>query len=618
MTDNPIDEAPREFSLMPFWFWNDTLDGATILDQIDQMQRRGVYGFVIHPRVGLPRDCGWMSRKFLDFMHIAIDEAARRGMKVVLYDEGMYPSGSSCGQVVEKYPDLAARGLALHDAGAALPEGANVIAEFERDGKRVWIVDRRVDSFIRGLHYIGEGPAEDEPPAGDILNPRTAEAIIELVYSVFTREFKKHLSTTVLGIFTDEPSPLAKCRERGVFPGSAHALGPISQLMGRDVRAELWKLWDKSDAGNAFRDAYKHAVRLRLNQTWYKPLSDFCAANGTALCGHPDHGDEIGAQRFFHIPGQDAVWRWVERGNINAIEGRESTQAKCSSSAMIHLGRRRNSNEFCGAYGHQTTFEEVIWLANWCLVRGVNLLFPHAFYYSIRGPRKDERPPQIGLHTPEWDSGAFKAFADHCRCICYLNTDSTHICHTAILTDGDRCPWPAAATLLRRQRDFNYLDPDALLERATVDSDGIAIAGMRYRLLVIDGTGALGAPVEAALAPMIAAGRVVRWAPGAAAPGDVPTLDAPDELVARVDQAGPVPVRIGDAPDALRVRTVEKSGVRYSFLFNESPLPIEVHLAPEMAVTGIDDSATVSPGRPVPLASGELVCVRHATAQALP
>jgi hypothetical protein len=47
---------------------------------------------------------------------------------------------------------------------------------------------------------------------------------------------------------------------------------------------------------------------------------------------------------------------------------------------MIHLGHRRNSNELYGAYGHYLTYGEMEWLANWCFVRGQNLLYPHAFY----------------------------------------------------------------------------------------------------------------------------------------------------------------------------------------------------------------------------------------------
>ena len=60
----------------------------------------------------------------------------------------------------------------------------------------------------------------------------------------------------------------------------------------------------------------------------------------------------IGHLRHFHIPGQDIVWRYIEPGRPTALEGAQSTQAKCASSAMIHLGRRRNSNEYSGAFGN--------------------------------------------------------------------------------------------------------------------------------------------------------------------------------------------------------------------------------------------------------------------------
>jgi len=91
---------PVEFSQAPFWFWNDRLSEEQIVRQLDDFQAHGVYGFVIHPRVGLPRSTGWMSERMIHFMRIAIEQAIKWGMWVVLYDEGMYPSGSSSGQVV--------------------------------------------------------------------------------------------------------------------------------------------------------------------------------------------------------------------------------------------------------------------------------------------------------------------------------------------------------------------------------------------------------------------------------------------------------------------------------------------------------------------------------------
>ena len=52
----------REYSLMPFWFWNDDLDEDEIARQMADFERHGVYGFVIHPRVGLRRIPGGLHR----------------------------------------------------------------------------------------------------------------------------------------------------------------------------------------------------------------------------------------------------------------------------------------------------------------------------------------------------------------------------------------------------------------------------------------------------------------------------------------------------------------------------------------------------------------------------
>ena len=77
---------PREFSLMPFWFWNDTLTDQELLRQVADFEAHGVYGFVIHPRIGLPKEQGWLSPAMIHSMKLVIKEAKRRGMYVILYD----------------------------------------------------------------------------------------------------------------------------------------------------------------------------------------------------------------------------------------------------------------------------------------------------------------------------------------------------------------------------------------------------------------------------------------------------------------------------------------------------------------------------------------------------
>ena len=146
-------DPPTEFSVLPFWFWNDDLDADEIGRQIADFEEHGVYGFIIHPRVGLPRALGWMSEALLEFYDVAVEEAGRRGMQVVLYDEGMYPSGSSAGQVVEENPGyqtrcLEARGLAELGKSQMLQADETLVAVVRRRGGRKVGGDRPQDGRV--------------------------------------------------------------------------------------------------------------------------------------------------------------------------------------------------------------------------------------------------------------------------------------------------------------------------------------------------------------------------------------------------------------------------------------------------------------------------------------
>ena len=437
---------PHEFSIMPFWFWNDTLKDEEIVRQIADFEAHGVYGFVIHPRIGLPENVKWLSAEMIHSMDLAIKEASRRKMYVILYDEGMYPSGSSSGQVVARNPEYAARGLAKIDLKSGetpkLPEGGKLITIINRpDGQRIAIIDKPSRGNIRGLHYIGEGSKqlrEESPPAGDILNPDAVTSFMELVYDRYGKEFGKYFGTTVLGIFTDEPSPLGRGSERGMVPGNASLLPQIKQILGYDITPFLEDLWynDNPDS-KKHRIDYNSAINICLEENYYKRLGKWCKDHGISLMGHPAGSMDIGAERYFQIPGQDLVWRYVEPGS-KALEGQHSTMAKCASSAMLHSGLRRNANELYGAYGHNLTYDEMGWLADWCFVRGQNFLIPHAFFYSIRGPRFDERPPDVGPNASWWNK--YKEYADGCRRLSWLNTDSKQVCHLAILCEATFLP----------------------------------------------------------------------------------------------------------------------------------------------------------------------------------
>jgi hypothetical protein len=518
-----------------------------------------------------------------------VQEAARRDMKVVLYDEGMYPSGSASGQVVEENSAYACRGLACVEleAGAqysALPD-EQLLGHFSRGGKNIAIINRPVDAVIRGLHYIDENEdgsfaGEAMPPAADILNPGSVACFIRLVYDRFHRELGEYFGTTIIGIFTDEPGLLGRLREKTLlWPGTRNILDHVNRTLGYDFTPRLPALFfdDEPDAAY-YRQEYSRAVNLRLEETYYQPLSAWCEKHGVALMGHPAQPDDIGLEKYFHIPGQDIVWRYIEPDKPSALEGPQSTQAKCTSSAMLHQGRRRNSNECYGAYGHELTFEEMKWLADWLFARGVNMLLPHAFYYSMRGPRRDERPPDVGPNSAWW--GEYSVFADYCRRLSWLNTDCRHICSIAILGAADFLPWRAAKVCFQHQRDFNYLELRDLYGKATVDESGIHIGNMNYQALIVDDLHVFPNEARAALQVLGSAGRVVQWQTEKAVLSGAAQASTPQELVEMLDRLATPDFAVSPHQPDLRVRCAEKHDTRFYLLFNEGASTLEFTFEP--------------------------------------
>jgi len=597
----------QAFSQAPFWFWNDQLSEAEIVRQLDDFQAHGIHAFVIHPRAGLPRRLGWMSAELLGYMRFAIEEAARRTMWVILYDEAMYPSGSSAGQVVAENPSYACRGLvqvdlttatsgeqfhgvAVVDSGVELTDQQTLVAEVTRqhDQHRIAIVDQPIYSTIRGVHFVEDNPrrrddhkevGENRPLAGDLLNAQAMQCFIRLVYQRYADEFGCHFGKTIRAIFTDEPGLLGRGCPAGInpWPGTTGILKHVNAFLGYDFAPHLPALWDDAEpAARQHRDAYARAIRHRLQETYYHPISTWCDTHGVALTGHPARSDDIGMLRHFQIPGQDVVLRYIEPGNASALVGPHSTMAKCASSAMLHLGRRRNLNEFAGAYGHHLSFEEYRWLALWLLVRGCNLLTPHAFYYSIRGPRVDERPRDVGPNSPWWNR--YSGFSEMTGKLCWLNTDSEHVCTVAILGQDNRLPWEAARICFENQIDFNYIEEHHLCGDAVVGKNGLRIGSMTYGLLIVEaGFGpTAGAAVETAIAQMDQMGRVIHWSPG----------EGGQSLLQGITQTARSPVSVKPACPGLRIRLVRKECRDHLIVFNEGESPFHGHLNVEPSTTG--------------------------------
>ncbi|MDP4133727.1 MAG: hypothetical protein Q8882_06920 [Bacillota bacterium] len=471
-----LENPEREFSPVPFWFLNDEFSDEEIKRQLKSFNEKGVNGVVLHPRIGVPETIQYLSDEFMHYIKVAARTAHELDMRIVLYDEAMYPSGSAHGLVAASNPDFASQCIILSDN---CDEG-KVIAK-TKSGK--YILQAPSNGRIRGIHFGEDDGQPNAPLASDLLNPSSVDKFIELTHERYYSVLKEYFGNTVIGFFTDEPSVLGRNQRRDCFGWTWGFEDVITELKG--TLEDLEGLFTGED--NETTEIYKKAIFDRECNVYYKKLSDWCGGHGIALMGHPHRGDDIECERFFQIPGQDIVLRWIAPEK-NAMTSYESVQAKCSSDAARHTGKRRNLNECYGACCKDGipwyfTGGDMKWYTDWLAVRGVNFFIPHAFYYSVTGRRKDERPPDVGPNNIWWKY--FDTISAYIKRVSCLMTDAPNKARVAVLCANRDMPSDEMADFYQNQVEFNYL-PYSFLENA-VDEDGcIKIQGYKYEYVYGD------------------------------------------------------------------------------------------------------------------------------------
>jgi hypothetical protein len=615
-----------EYSIFPFWFLNGDLNKEEIARQLRDFKAKGVLGVVAHPRIGISEDIEYLGPKFMELMIFIMEEATELGMKVIIYDEGMYPSGSAHGKVVEGNPEYAARGLrmSMHQANgftqieerledyeeivlavatkvtgekkldplSVIPlEVENNTVSFEPEDRGEWSIVFLISTFskgtVRGIHFGEDDGEPGAPPAGDLLNPNAMQKFIRVTHDVYYEYLKEYFGNTITALFTDEPSVVGRCVDTEKIKPWTIGFLDYYKEHGNE-RADLLSLWfDVGNDTNSKRRKFKKTVNKRLQETYYRPISEWCESHDIQLTGHPETSEDIGFLKYFQLPGQDLVWRWVGPEEDKGITGRDSTLGKCSSDVARHRGLPRNANECfgcCGPSGHQWQFsvDDMKWFVDWLFVRGVNKLYPHAFYYSIEGERLNERAPDNGPHNSWWKY--YKSIADYEKRMSWLLSDCTNVTDIAILCEEDHIPWKIAELLYTNQIEFNYLEGELFLNDCILEKEKVNIQEQNYRVLIIENLEMLESNeiVHKLNLYLENEGKVIVYNPKKK---DLPLLENAVQIlnytsvIGAIDSIQDRDVYLTPHNPGLRVTHIVKDGIDFYVFVNEEEHAIEGELA---------------------------------------
>lgn len=477
---------PVEFWPVYSWVWRYEITNEGIIERLDSMVERGIRGIYILPSPSefksvkysnyeATGEKKYLSDEFMAQLRFAVEEAEKRGMVCWMYDEGGWPSGSANGYVVRDNPELAAFALDINKE------------------------KQPIEPFAQ--------------PYPDLLNRRSTEAFIGFTHEkykqTFNGEYGKHFALT----FTDEPH-VASYTE-GLISWTEGLEEKFKEKFGYDITEHIAALLDDTLVSEADRKArvdYHDLVSTLYVENYFTPLRDWCRANGSLATGHLG-GEDVAfgnakwgyhhilrCLRAMDVPGIDMIWRQAFPGPPQP--GIEPYAPLCAnsffpryaSSSAHQIGARLALTESFAIYGAGLTYDQMRWIYNFQVVRGINILNPMNMNYNYAG----ERVARVGLPTfaPNIPGAIdLKVFNEWAARVSYLMTAGTPIVDSALympfrdIWPGDKQAREAAelfesigSELECRGCDMDVIDDDAIIAAEFKDG-AMCLGNAKYRVI---------------------------------------------------------------------------------------------------------------------------------------
>ena len=267
---------------------------ADIASKVAALKADGYDQFLVYARSGL--QFKYMGEEWLHAVETLCGEAERNGMKVWLYDEYNWPSGTCKGRVP------AADERFRYSEWAVYPK---------KEGGFSWEAVMAPQGWV------------------NVCEPEAVRLFIKMTHEVYEKRLAKYFaSKTILGIYTDEPGhPVAVPLKPGCRKHFRRWIGMEDEYRaetGRDFRAdvegflagsgsaEVWSVYAKL-MGRRFRTAYFDQIRAwcdRMGILFTGHMINEHGIWGACLC----NGDPLLAIKGESLPGIDEVWTWTSLG----------------------------------------------------------------------------------------------------------------------------------------------------------------------------------------------------------------------------------------------------------------------------------------------------------------
>jgi hypothetical protein len=269
-------------------------DEPTVRDTLEAYKAVGVDQYLIYARSGLEYE--YLGEEWLQMCQWFCRHAKRLDMSVWLYDEYNWPSGSCKGRVPAENPDFESRQYAVY-------RNPNGTFDWKTVHSPGWVDNYRL---------------------------KATERFIELTHGRYEQRLGPYLGTTVVGIFTDEPShpaPVKLDRKPDLlFRHYDGAEAEYKAATGRELRADV-QAYLADDTKDEVWAVYYGLLGRRFRKAYFDPIRAWCDRVGILSTGHMIaenstsdsarcNGNPLHVLKGLTLPGMDEIATRRDPANI--------------------------------------------------------------------------------------------------------------------------------------------------------------------------------------------------------------------------------------------------------------------------------------------------------------
>ncbi|MDP9170642.1 MAG: hypothetical protein M3N54_08500 [Acidobacteriota bacterium] len=530
---------PREYGAIHWALWGGELTKERIVSEFDQLVANGVY--IVNFGPSQKMNPKYLSPEHIALTKFAVEEAAKRGMKVWLADEGSYPSGFAGGKIGTDYPQLTMQGIDADIRINVMPgqtltmptppdtlgalmvhpqTGATALVPI--DPKQIkWTAPAPPPGaggapqpwqllLVRHMfrssptRYInradGSNAKDSLYPLIDYLNPDATRAFLKTTHEVYKEQFGNEFGRTVLGFFGDEPD------YTGFMPWTPKLPEEFRAKKGYDLVPYLPLLFAPKMTDEAWRVKadYYDVWSGMFRDNFFGVQAEWCARNNMEYLVHLNHeelglrfsspedlirneGDYFRDNRYVQVPGIDNLSQLVPAAihTADAEWNVNNNFPKLASSAAHLFGRPKVWSEEGGGPGVDGKYQ-----LDFQLVRGVTAM-------QIRipvGRGGGGGPAASGPLPPQ--AAMIAAYTNRAGYLMSIGRPAAQVglYHPASSMwmgseEADRSTTKLGWQLLQHQIDWDYFDEQSLASVASIEGGGFKnLSGQVYRAIVFPST----------------------------------------------------------------------------------------------------------------------------------